>query len=89
MGQRAIDEARGLERLFFYPLLCFAVLELHKFFVLREHHIAYRLHGVALINLLLFFAFREVDLFVGRERMRKVFLVDGTRPLPVAAEGGD
>jgi hypothetical protein len=52
LKQRAIHEFRQYLLMSFYLFVVFSLLIVHKSMILAEHHIDYRLHGLALINAL-------------------------------------
>ncbi len=65
------DRLKNYLEMFVYLAMCFAILEVHKIFVLHQYGIEYRPHGVALIKaLILSKLMLVIDHFMGLERFR-------------------
>jgi hypothetical protein len=52
LKQKAVHEVREYFLISLYLFLVFSLLVVHRSMILAEHHIDYRLHGLALINAL-------------------------------------
>jgi hypothetical protein len=66
-----IDRLKSYLQIFIYLLLCFAILEIHKIFILHQYQIEYRPHGVALVEaLVLSKVMLTVDHLMSLERYR-------------------
>ena len=52
--ERAKDQLRNFTLMFFYLWIVFGLLAVHEALVLSQHQIAYRSHGLAIVNALIF-----------------------------------